>query len=217
MTASSLPLAKESDFDARSATTCRPALAIGADGLGSWALTAATENRAGTLVGMFISDLLPFCDPCAFLRRESEGGVLVCCLSVLARYVDTGTQGLGTKIGAVFQKPLIPPSRLRVNLEIGASGTVEKVVRRRPGTLSTWPTRVMSIWPLRAATMSGSFRSTAAGAQVDGAFEGLFEEGGFRLGEADHRAGWALLGVILDSRTRRSGYGRCRGTRSGVG
>ena len=32
----------------------------------------------------------------------------------------------------------------------------------------------------------------AAGAQVDGAFEGLFEQRGFGLGEADHRAGWAL-------------------------
>ncbi len=40
--------------------------------------------------------------------RRLEGWVLICCLSVLARYVDTGTQSVGTKIGAVFQKSLIP-------------------------------------------------------------------------------------------------------------
>ncbi len=46
----------------------------------------------------------------------------------------------------------------------------------------------------------GEFSSATAGAQVDGAFQRLFEEGSFGLGEADHRAGWALLRGILDAR-----------------
>ena len=106
------------------------------------------------------------------------------------------------------KSPLFPPSRLRVNLETGASGTVEKVVRRRPGTVSTLPTRVMSIWPLRAATMSGSFRFCfPVGAQVDGAFEGLFEERSFGLGKADHQS---RAGTVHRGRPAQTGLG-CRG------
>ena len=48
--------------------------------------------------------------------------------------------------------------------------------------------------------MSGSFRPATGGAQVDRTFQRSFKEGSFNLGEADHRAGWALLSGILDTR-----------------
>ena len=52
-------------------------------------------------------------------------------------------RGWAQRLGLFSRRPLGPPSRLRVKLETGASGTVSKVVRRRPLTVSTWPTRAI--------------------------------------------------------------------------
>ena len=90
-----------------------------------------------------------------------------------------------------------PPSRVSEKLVTGASGTVSKVVRMPPWTWSTWPSRTMSIWPFRAATRSG--RLWPRSAQVDRAFEGLFEQRRLGLGVADIRAGRALFAGVFPS------------------
>ena len=59
------------------------------------------------------------------------------------------------------RRPLLPPSRFKVNLETGASGTVSKVVRSWPWTDSTRPTRSMSIWPLSCGDDVGEFSFAA--------------------------------------------------------
>jgi len=55
--------------------------------------------------------------------------------------------------------------------------------------------------PVQGGDDVGELSSDSAGAQIDGAFERLFEEGSFGLRESDYRAGWALLGGILNART----------------
>ena len=64
--------------------------------------------------------------------------------------------------------------------------------------------------------------AAGGGAEVDGAFEGLFEQRGLGFGEADVGVGRAAFAGSLafgelDPGAGSSGCGRCRGTRSGAG
>ena len=58
----------------------------------------------------------------------------------------------------------------------------------------------MSIWPFEVGDEVGELVA-GAGAQVDRAFEGLFEQRGFRLGVAEHRAGGQFAGQSILRRT----------------
>ena len=84
-----------------------------------------------------------------------------------------------------------------MNLETGASGTVSKVVRIASWTVSTWPSKTMSIWPLQVGDDVGEL--VGGGAQVDRAFQGLCRAGGFLPSRSRSPRRRAVVGGELDS------------------
>ena len=92
-----------------------------------------------------------------------------------------------------------------MNLETGASGTVSKVVRRPPLTVSIVAVEVDVDLAVEGGDDVGQL--VRGGAQVDRAFQGLVEQRGLGLGEADHRARRAVRRDL----PRRTGPG-CRGS-----
>ena len=87
----------------------------------------------------------------------------------------------------------------------GASGTVSKLVRRRAVDGVDLAVEIDVDLAVEGGDEVGQL--VRGGAQVDRAFEGLFEQRGFGLGEADHRG-------RRDRCWRRTGPG-CRGVRCG--
>ena len=105
------------------------------------------------------SPFLPLPLPPCFLQDVLTTGRVLCTSPFWAPRVRSAFSALAQRLRLLTKRPCLPPLRFRVNLETGASGTWSKVVRMRPLTESTLPTRTMWKRPLRSATTSGSRRS----------------------------------------------------------
>ena len=107
--------------------------------------TAATPAalRLRVVLSLMSISASPLWRSPGFATGRCEDGLLVCRLSVLAGYGGGEVVSVGAEPGEFSRRPLWPPSKLRTTLVMGASGTVSKVVRRRPWTESTWPSRTI--------------------------------------------------------------------------
>src|SRR3954468_7424827 len=102
--------------------------------------------------------LLPECPLClAFDPQVVRSRLLLLWTALFWPVIFTVAALLLPQRGSLLiRSPLRPPVRLRTSLEIGASGTLLNVVRRRPWTLSTFAATSTSTCPLRSRTMFGS-------------------------------------------------------------
>ncbi len=93
--------------------------------------------------------------------------------------------------------PLLPPSRFRVKLVTGTSGTVLKLVRRAPVLGADDAVEVDVDLAFEGGEDVGQLVPVAGG-QVDRSFERLLEQRRDRLRGSHHRVGRAVVGGELD-------------------